>query len=167
MLLKPMASSFRIIGIDPGYDRCGFAVLEKSPSGKEKLLFSECFITSKTLPFLERLRLVGERFDSLITEYSPDIAGIEKLYFENNQKTAMAVSEVRGALLYLAATNKLPLYEYTPLQVKVAVTGYGKSDKKQVASMVTKLLTLTTPLRYDDEYDAIALALTASASVRR
>ncbi|MCE9643827.1 crossover junction endodeoxyribonuclease RuvC [Candidatus Parcubacteria bacterium] len=162
-----MANSVRIIGIDPGYDRCGFAILEKNAGGHEKLLFSECFVTSKTLPFLERLRLVGERFDSLIKEYGPAFAGIEKLYFENNQKTAMAVSEVRGALLYLASVNKLPLYEYTPLQVKVAVTGYGRSDKKQVASMVAKLLALTSPLRFDDEYDAIALALTASASVRR
>lgn len=157
----------RIIGIDPGYDRCGFAVVEKDPLGKEKLLFSECFVTKKSLPFLERLKLVGARFEELIGRFEPDIAGIEKLYFENNQKTAMAVSEVRGALLYIATTQDLPLYEYTPLQVKVAVSGHGRSDKKQVAAMVARLLALKTPLRYDDEYDAIALALTASASVRR
>lgn len=160
-------SSLRIIGIDPGYDRCGFAVVEKDSLGKEKLLFSECFITKKSLPFLERLRLVGARFEELIQKFEPDMAGIEKLYFENNQKTAMSVSEVRGALLYIATTQNVPLYEYTPLQVKVAVSGYGHSDKKQVAAMVTRLLALKTPLRYDDEYDAIALALTASASVRK
>lgn len=162
-----MQSSSRIIGIDPGYDRCGFAVTEKNSLGKEKLIYSECFSTSKPLPFLERLRRVGSRFEELIQEHAPDIVGMEKLYFENNQKSAMAVSEVRGALLYIAASHSLPVHEYTPLEVKAAVTGYGKSDKKQVAFMVGKLLALATPPKLDDEYDAIAIALTASASVRR
>ncbi|HYF10400.1 MAG TPA: crossover junction endodeoxyribonuclease RuvC [Candidatus Paceibacterota bacterium] len=156
----------RILGIDPGYDRCGFALLEKDARGKESLLFSECFLTKKSLPFSERLRLVGERFESLIREHAPHMAAMEKLYFENNQKSAMAVSEVRGALLYIAAGHSLPFYEYTPLQVKAAVTGYGRSDKKQVAGMVGKLLRLSSSPRLDDEYDAIALALTASASVK-
>ena len=163
---KMKSNKKRVIGIDPGYDRCGFAVIEKNSAGKEVLIFSECFITKKSLPFIERLCLVSERFKSIIEEYSPDIAGIEKLFFENNQKTAMNVSEVRGALLYIAISQKIPIYEFTPLQAKVAVSGYGRSDKKQVARMVEKLLEIRSPIRYDDEYDAIALALTASASVR-
>lgn len=159
-------NSLKIIGIDPGFERCGFAVLNKPLRGREELLHSECLKTRASLSFTERLLIIGGRFKKLLSEHSPDTLSIEKLYFEKNQKTAMRVAEVRGTLLFLAAEANLEICEYTPLQVKVAVSGYGKSDKKQLAFMLEKLLQINKEVRHDDEYDAIALALTASVSLR-
>ncbi len=157
----------RIIGIDPGYERIGIAVIEKNPGDKrEKLLFSECFKTSAKLSLPERIHLLGTEIDSVIKKYSPAILSIEKLYFENNQKTAMGVSEARGAIIYVAKSNNLEILEFTPLQIKSAVTGYGKATKAQVHSMVHKLITLPTTTKQDDEIDAIAIAITGLASSR-
>lgn len=148
----------RIIAIDPGYERLGIAVLEKTK--KEELLFSECFKTKATLPFVERLELVGREVARVIAEYKPTALSIESLFFETNQKTAMRVAEVRGAILYQARILGLEIYEYTPLQVKVATTGYGKATKEQVTSMVHRLVTGTESVKQDDEIDAIAIGLT-------
>ena len=149
----------RIIAIDPGYERVGIAVLEKG-SGKEELLFSECFKTLTTEKHEDRLRLIGEEIEKIIKEYKPEALAIETLFFKTNAKTAMKVSEARGVILYEAAKNNLKVAEFTPLQIKVAVTGYGKSDKEQVIFMVEKLIKITQPVKYDDEYDAIACGLT-------
>ncbi len=154
----------RVLAIDPGYGRVGFAVLEKELRGKHTVLHSSCFTTSKGTPFPERLKEVGDETLRLINKYLPDSCAIEKLYFTANQKTAMAVSEARGVFLYLAAKMKLSVYEYTPLQIKSAVTGDGHGDKRQVAFMVGKLVDITKPIQYDDEYDAIAIAITCMAS---
>ncbi len=157
----------KILGIDPGYERLGIAVLEKNRGEKkERLLFSECFKTPKELPFSERLVLIGKEIERVISEFAPDALGIENLFLENNQKTAMHVAEVRGAILYLAGKNNLGIHEYTPLQVKNAVAGHGKGDKKQVAHMVHQLVVIEKEIAHDDEYDAIAIALTCFASVR-
>lgn len=156
-----------IIGIDPGYERIGIAVIEKNQGDKrEKLLYSDCFKTSAKLPLPERIYLLGYEIDSVIKKYSPEIMSIEKLYFENNQKTAMGVSEARGAIIYIGMANKLRIVEYTPLQIKNAVTGYGKATKDQVHSMVTKLITLPPSVKQDDEIDAIAIAITGLASCK-
>ena len=101
--------------------------------------------------------------DRIIKKFSPDIFAIETLYFSKNQKTALEVSGAKGVLLYKAAKFELPVFEYTPMQVKVAVTGYGKSDKKQVIDMVEKLIKIDKKIAHDDEYDAIAVALTCIA----
>jgi crossover junction endodeoxyribonuclease RuvC len=155
----------RIIGIDPGYERLGIAVIEGERT-KETLLHSECFKTSASLPFAERLLLLGTHFEKIITQYSPELLSIENLFISNNQKTAMRVAETRGALLYIAQRNNIPIVEFTPLQVKDAIVGYGKSSKDQVAHMVERLIKVPKGKRIDDEYDAIALALTASACHR-
>lgn len=153
----------RVLAIDPGYDRCGLAVLERV-RGKEHVLHSQCFITDRSAPFSERLGALGAEVLRLFTVYRPDGVALEKLYFGTNQKTAMGVSEVRGMLMYLTSAKKLPLFEFTPAQVKTGVTGSGRSDKTQVAAMVKRLVTLPKGNRHDDEYDAIALGLTCLAT---
>jgi crossover junction endodeoxyribonuclease RuvC len=155
----------RIIAIDPGYERVGIAILEKTTS-KEILLFSECFKTLASETAEERLRLIGEELEKIIKKYQPEAMGIETLFFKTNAKTAMKVSEARGVMLYEAAKNGLKIMELTPLQIKVAVTGYGKSEKRQVTEMVKRLIKIEKPLKYDDEYDAIAVGLTFFAHYR-
>jgi crossover junction endodeoxyribonuclease RuvC len=154
-----------IIGIYPGYERLGIAILQKKPGEKkEKVLYSDCFKTSAKIPFDERLLFLGNEFELLVKKYKPEVLSIETLFFTNNQKTAMKVAEVRGALLYQAKKAGLSIKEFTPLQVKVAVSGYGRGDKKQVADMVCKLVVIEKEIKHDDEYDAIAIALTAFAT---
>ncbi len=155
----------KIIGIDPGYERLGIAVLEKNKGDKkEKVLFSSCFKTSAKIPFEERLFFLGNEVERLIKMYTPDGLAIETLFFTNNQKTAMKVAEVRGMILYQAKCFGLTIQEFTPLQVKVAVAGHGQGDKRQVTDMVTKLVVIEKEIKHDDEYDAIAIALTGFAS---
>ena len=143
----------------------GVAILA-GENGHETLDYSNCVTTPATLPFTERLLLLGQAFESLLKKYSPDLVALERLFFTTNQKTASAVSEVRGMLLYLATKQRIKIVEYTPLEIKSTITGYGKATKSQVTAMVTKLMKLNTPLKYDDEYDAIALGLTALARIR-
>lgn len=157
----------RILGIDPGYERLGISVLEKNRGDKkERLLYSHCFKTPKELPFSERLLQLGIEVERVIALFSPEALAIENLFLENNQKTAMHVAEVRGAILFLAGKNKMAIHEYTPLQIKSAVAGHGKGDKKQVAHMVHQLVLIEKEIVHDDEYDAIAIGLTCFASER-
>lgn len=151
-----------VIGIDPGIERVGIAVVERT-SGKETFLFSECFKTSAKLSHSARLLLIGEELQKIIDEWKPKAFAVEKLFFETNTKTAMAVAEARGVMLFKAEENNLSIFEYTPLQIKVAVTGYGKSDKKAIMDMVPRLLKLPSRKMIDDEVDAIAIALTCFA----
>jgi len=155
----------RIIGIDPGYDRCGFAIIERDIARNETLIHSECFETTARSPFLKRLHDVGSRFAQLISIHKPTVCAIEKVYFTTNQKTAMRVAEVRGVLLFLATQHKQTVFEYTPNEIKVAIAGDGSADKKQVIFMIPKLLRIEHTISRDDEYDAIATALTASACI--
>jgi len=157
----------RIIAIDPGYERLGIAVVEKLPKQKETLLYSTCVQTPKSLPHAERLLKIATEVRKVIDEFEPEGFAIETLFLAVNQKTVMPVAEARGAVLVEAARAGLTVYEYTPLQIKVAVTGYGKSDKRQVMEMVKKLVTISTQKRLDDEYDAIAVGLTCLASARQ
>lgn len=161
----------RMISIDPGYERVGIAIIEKSPNletgfPSERLVYSECFKTSKDLSIPERLFLIGQEVDSLIKKYKAEAMAIETLFFTTNKKTVMGVSEARGVIMYQALLNKIPVFEYTPLQIKIAVTGYGRGDKKQVIDMVHQLIKVEKIIKYDDEYDAIAVGLTHLASVR-
>ena len=155
-----------ILGIDPGYERIGIAIVDKSPSKKEVLLYSECFKTPKTLPFNERLLMIGQKIGKIITEHNVEAMGIETLFFNSNQKTAMGVSEARGVIMYEAALKRLAIYEYSPLQIKSTITSYGKSDKEQIIKMIPLLIKITKEIKHDDEYDAIAVALTCSANFR-
>jgi crossover junction endodeoxyribonuclease RuvC len=154
----------RVLAIDPGYKRLGIAVLEKNERNEEQLIFSDCFKTDSKLNFEQRLKLIGEKIEECITTHQPTHFAIEKLYFNSNQKTAMQVAEARGALLYIASSKRLPIYEYTPLQIKIAIVGYGRGEKKQVISMVKKLIRINKEIQYDDEFDAIAVGLTCLAS---
>ncbi len=155
----------KILAFDPGYERLGVAVVEKV-QGKEHLLFSDCIHTSAKQSFPERLQQLGAAAETLFVQWAPDAVAIEELYFEKNAKTAIQVAQVSGMLTYLAAKAGVPLYQYTPLQIKVATTGYGHSDKKAVAAMVVRLVSVGTKKRLDDELDAIAVGLTCLASLR-
>ncbi len=156
-----------ILAIDPGYERLGIAVLERNEkTKKDQLLFSECFKTLSSSIFSERLRLIGEEIDLVIKKYKPTILSIEKLFFTSNQKTAMGVAEARGVVIYEATRNGMIVCEYTPLQIKIATTGYGRSDKKQIISMIPKLIAITKEIKHDDEFDAIAAGITCLASYR-
>lgn len=160
----------RVLAIDPGYERLGIAVAERVTEGlmrgKDILLFSECFQTSAKAAFPVRLRALGEEIARVIEEFEPTVLAIETLFFTNNQKTAMNVAEARGVIVYEAARHGLPIAEYGPGQIKNATTGYGKSDKRQVTSMIPKLIKITKEIEHDDEYDAIACAITCLASYR-
>jgi crossover junction endodeoxyribonuclease RuvC len=150
----------KILSIDPGYERLGIAVLEKSPKGKEILLYSECFKTSAKIPHHERLTLIGNKIKEVIKKYSPEALATEKLFFSKNQKTALLVAEARGVILYSASSLGLQVFEYTPASIKIAVTGYGRSEKRQIIEMVKKLITVPEGKNSDDEFDAIAIGLT-------
>lgn len=157
----------RVLAFDPGYERLGVAVVEKEKNGaKEKLLHSICVRTPATLPFAERLGLLAAAANELVATWSPNAVALEKIYFEKNAKTAIHIAQVVGMLTQVANAHNLPVHEYTPLQVKVAVTGYGKSDKKAVMAMVTRLVSISPRARLDDEMDAIAVGITCLASVR-
>ncbi len=155
----------KILAIDPGYDRLGVAVLEKQ-NGKETIVFSKCVVTDRADSPEERLACIGKEIRALIKKYAPSALAIETLFLATNQKTAMRVAEARGVCLYEAGCASIPVYEYTPLQIKIAVTGYGRSDKRQVTAMIERLVTVPKGKRLDDEYDAIAVGLTCLASVR-
>jgi crossover junction endodeoxyribonuclease RuvC len=154
----------KVLSIDPGYGRCGVAVVMKE-NGKERVLYSACIETSSTLSFVERLATVVETCERIILKEDLDGMVLEKLFFSTNQKTAMQISEVRGALISLSARHGLKLFEYTPMQVKSAL-GYGKADKKQVIKMIHMLVSIDKPIQHDDEYDAIAVGITHFAHSR-
>lgn len=157
----------RILGIDPGYERLGIAVLEKNKGEKiEKVIFSECFKTSAKLDFSERLILIGEEVKKIIKKYQPEVLSIETLFLTTNQKTVMRVAEARGVVMYAAAQAGLKIFEATPLQIKVATTGYGRADKNQIIKMVQMLVDIEKGKTSDDELDAIAIALTAFAYMK-
>ena len=148
-----------VLGIDPGYERLGLAVV-KQEAGKIKLLYSDCLTTDKKEVFSRRLLVIGNELEKILLDYKPDVVTTEKLYFTVNQKTAMAVAEVRGVITYLSAKHGLSLAEYTPLEIKTCITGYGVADKKQMVSMIPKLIKIPKEIKHDDEYDAIGIALT-------
>lgn len=155
----------KVLAIDPGYGRCGVAVLEKN-NGKEKLLYSDCIETAAGDAFPERLAAVASVCETLLKAHGPDALAIEKLYFTKNQKTAMQVAEVRGALIALAAQHDIPVFEYAPGEIKVAAAGSGSADKRSVIKMLHALLVIDKKIEHDDEYDAIAVGITHLARTR-
>lgn len=147
-----------ILGIDPGYDRVGIAVIE----GKS-LIHSECFLTSSDNDFYTRLKSIGLRIKEIIREYSPQILAIESLFITKNHKTAMKVAEARGVISYEATIAGMSIHEFSPPQIKVAVTGHGGSDKSQIIKIIPLLIKMKSKKALDDEYDAIAVAITCQA----
>jgi crossover junction endodeoxyribonuclease RuvC len=154
-------TSNRILGIDPGYGRVGIAILENE-NNKQKLLHSECFETDSELEQPERLNLITKRLEEVNQEFKPNILGIETLLWSKNKKTALKVAEARGAILNFAAANHLEIFQFNPNQIKLAVTGYGKADKKQMIKMIDLICKPNHKIKYDDEYDAIATAITCA-----
>ncbi|MEK7598845.1 MAG: crossover junction endodeoxyribonuclease RuvC [Patescibacteria group bacterium] len=148
----------KILGIDPGYGRLGYAVLEKNGSG-EKLLVAGCVETPKNQQFEKRLQKIGAELKKILKKYHPDALALEKLFLNTNQKTAMRVSETRGVVLYLCGDGAI--YEFSPPEIKLAVCGYGRADKKQVEKMIGLIFKIQKNIA-DDAIDAIAIALTAS-----
>ncbi len=155
----------RVLGIDPGYDRMGVAVIERN--GKiDTLLHSACVTTAKTDTFPDRLVAIGTALTSLLIEHKPELVAIETLFFNKNVKTAIDVAQARGTIIFLARTHGATVVEYSPQQVKVAITGHGASDKTAVTVMVKRLVVGAPDTAHDDEFDAIAVAVTALAHHR-
>ncbi len=154
-----------ILGVDPGIGRCGWGVVEVS-SGKAKALDFGCIETTPNGKIEERLSIINTKIKSLIKDYNPDCMSIEELFFGSNSKTALVVGQARGVILLSAGENKIPTAVYTPLQVKMAITGYGRADKNQIAQMVKILLKLKELPKIDDTTDALAIALTHAFSAK-
>lgn len=156
-------SPVRILGIDPGFDRLGVCILDKI-GNKEELIHSQCITTSKKDSFEVRLAEIAEQLLKIIKKHKPQELAIETIFFTTNQKTIIYVAEVRGICIYLSHINDLTIHEYSPPQIKVAVTGYGKATKEDISHMIPKILGKQMKSDIlDDEVDAIAIALTHSA----
>lgn len=154
-----------ILGIDPGYDRCGWAVVRGAGSSAQ-MIAADCFQTPKNLDKLARFRLLWDFLQQLVHEHKIEEIAIETLFFSRNVSTALPVSEVRGMFFALSFQQNINIFEYSPQQVKLAVTGYGRADKKQVSLMIQRLLRLEKIPKIDDTGDALAVALTHLAHHR-
>lgn len=155
----------KILGIDPGIGRCGWAVIEAKGQKLTATSFG-CIETLATTNREKRLEIVHKEISKLIKTYSPKVMAIEELFFGNNAKTAFIVGEARGVILLSASENNLPVSIYNPLEVKVALTGYGKAQKSQVGQMVKVLLKLKEIPKPDDTTDALAVAITYAFSAK-
>ncbi|MDR0855495.1 MAG: crossover junction endodeoxyribonuclease RuvC [Christensenellaceae bacterium] len=148
-----------ILGIDPGYGTLGYGVIKKE-RGVCAHIENGAIITPKTDRFPERLKFIAEKIEELLAKYSPDAVAIEELFFNTNQKTAIMVAEARGVVLVTVERASIPLFEYTPIQIKLSLTGYGRADKNQIQQMVKMVLHLPEIPKPDDAADALACALT-------
>lgn len=149
----------RILGIDPGFGRSGYGVID-AIAGRHTALEYGCVETAPHTPTGLRLREIFEKMTTIMTTYQPDVVAIEQLFFARNVTTALTAAEARGVVVVAAQLADIPQVEYTPLQVKQAVVGYGRADKRQVQEMVRILLGLRELPRPDDAADALAVALT-------
>lgn len=147
----------KILGIDPGLGRTGYAILEQNKK-EIRLIECGCITTKAGLDESRRLLEIKRDLSSIIKKFKPETVAIEKLFFQTNVTTAMSVGQARGIALLASAESNLRIIELTPLQVKLATTGYGKADKKQVQTMIVKLLKLKKIPKPDDAADACAIA---------
>ncbi|MDO4459516.1 MAG: crossover junction endodeoxyribonuclease RuvC [Clostridia bacterium] len=153
----------KILGIDPGYAIVGYGVVEHQRM-RYRSLEHGAIVTRAGTDFNERLEIIYNRICEVIDRNKPDCVSIEKLYFQTNQKTAIGVAEARGVVLLACQQAGLKIYEYTPLQVKSSITGYGKAQKPQVMEMTRRLLCLKEVPKPDDTADALAIAITHAQS---
>lgn len=149
----------RVLGIDPGTGRLGWAILEKE-KGRESLLDCGCVETAAKTDLSVRLEIIFNELNRIIRQYQPEEASVEDLFFATNRKTVMSVAAARGVVLLACQLAKLKISHYTPLQIKSSLTGYGSADKKQVGFMVKQILKVKDLPRLDDTIDAIAAGLT-------
>ena len=148
----------RVLGIDPGYAIVGWGVVEYAGNRFAPIAYG-AVCTDKDTPFEQRLIEIYDGIKDICTRYQPEALSIEKLYYQHNQTTVIGVAEARGVILLAAAQCGVPIYEYTPMQVKQAVTGYGKAVKKQIQEMTRIMLHLQTIPQPDDTADALAMAV--------
>lgn len=152
-----------VLGIDPGIGRCGWGLIE-SVNGRFKLIDCGCVETQIKGDVEKRLLQIDSEIEQIIKKYKPNVLSIEDLFFGNNSTTAFAVGQARGVVLLLAGKYRLPVSVYNPMEVKLALTGYGKAEKGQVAQMVKAILKLEKLPKLDDTTDALAIALTHAFS---
>ncbi len=155
----------RILGIDPGTGILGFGVIDVASNGKPQLVDAGVIRTPVKQPDSQRLLTIYNELTEIIKSTKPQIISVEKLFFAQNVTTAMSVSQARGIVLLLGEQHGMKLYEYTPQQIKQALTGYGKADKKQVQEMVRLVLSLKEVPKPDDCADALAAALCCAQSI--
>ena len=148
----------QILGIDPGFATTGFALLQVE-RGKQVLINCGVITTPAGQPLPARLLQISKDMDELLTTFHPDVMAVEELFFSSNITTGIGVAQARGVILLEAERKGIPIFEYTPSQVKIAVTGYGKAEKRQVMDMTKRLLSLTAIPKPDDAADAAAIAL--------
>jgi len=159
----------RILGVDPGYAIVGYGICDYDNATFKTISYGDISTTANT-PFINRINSIYDDLNYLIQKYKPDVMAIEKVFFCNNQKTVIDVSQARGVILLSAVRNNLEVFEYTPLQVKLGVVGYGKAEKKQVMEMTRNILKLKKVPKPDDTADALAVAIchgNTANSVRR
>jgi len=149
----------RVLGIDPGYGRFGWAIVEGNRA-KQALVACGCEETASNAATPQRYLIILERLEDLIKEYQPEVAAVESLFYFKNAKTVIKVSESRGVVVVGLARAGITISDYTPLQVKQAVTGYGRAEKTQVQAMIKAILKLKVVPKPDDAADAVAVALT-------
>lgn len=147
-----------VLGIDPGYAIVGWGVIEYSHS-RFKVLGYGAITTEAQTPFPERLQIIYNDMCYLFTKYKPEVMSMEKLFYNSNQKTVIDVAQARGVITLAAQMNNKNIFEYTPLQVKQSVTGYGRAEKKQVMEMTRSILNLPEVPKPDDTADALAMAI--------
>jgi len=148
----------RILGVDPGLAIVGYGLIEEDRRRIRPVRYG-CIRTEAEQPVAERLEKIYQDVCGLLDDLRPDCLAVEELFFNRNVTTAFSVGQARGVILLAAVQRRIPVYEYTPLQVKQGVVGYGRADKQQVQEMVQRLLALSQPIRPDDAADALAVAL--------
>ncbi len=154
-----------ILGIDPGTATTGYGVIENN-QGKLKIVDYGCILTDKKLEMPERLDLIASNLKNIIKKHKPQIMSVEELFFFKNAKTIITVGQARGVILFVGKNQGLKVCEYTPLQVKQAVVGYGRADKNQVQQMVKSILGLNEIPKPDDAADALAVAICCASSIK-
>jgi crossover junction endodeoxyribonuclease RuvC len=154
----------RILGIDPGFALCGFGIIEKDGVKMKAGSYGHISTESGT-PVHERLKILYDDMVNIVVEYRPDVMAVEELFFNKNAKTAIIAAQARGVIILSAVNNGVDVVEYTPLQVKQAVIGYGRASKQQVQFMVKELLRLKEIPKPDDTADALAIAICHANSV--
>lgn len=155
----------RILGVDPGLARVGWAVIDQNHKDKTiSAIAFDCFETEKEVETSKRLAQIYDQMMMLIRVHKPDVLAIEQLFFAINAKTAFAVSQARGVILLAGAKKRIPNYVYTPLQVKLMITGYGRAEKDEVGKKIKKLLNLRKIPKLDDTADALAVAIAHTLS---
>jgi crossover junction endodeoxyribonuclease RuvC len=148
-----------VLGIDPGTATTGFGIVEERPSGDLELITHGVILTAPDQGIEFRLKKIYDEISTIIALHRPDSSSVEKLFFQKNVTNAMAVGQARGVIILALATAGIPIFEYTPNEVKQSVTGYGSADKKQVQKMVQTLLAMDDIPRPDDAADALAIAI--------